>query len=109
MYYPLLRARQFELITLRELAIEGAIKGFVVPILDPVKETHNDLNLAFDVFVKNSQQAYLILNPVNGEMSGDGTHYLEYIETKDDGIFLPAFTYNSNGKYILEAISVIGK
>ncbi len=37
-------------------------------------------------------------------MSGDGTHYLEYLETKDDGTFLAAFKYRSNGKYILEAI-----
>lgn len=37
MYYPFLRARQFELITLRELAKEEAIQGVVVPILEPVK------------------------------------------------------------------------
>ena len=45
MYYPFLRARQFELIALRELATEGATQGVIVPILEPVKETHNNLNL----------------------------------------------------------------
>jgi hypothetical protein len=87
MYYPLLRARQFELITLRELANEDAIQGFVMPILEPVKETHNNLDLAFDVFEKKGQQAHLIMNPENGEMSGDGTHYLEYLDKKDDGVW----------------------
>lgn len=104
MYYPLLRARQFELITLRELANEDAIQGYVMPILEPVKETHNNLNIAFEVFEKKRQQAYLILNPENGEMSGDGTHYLDYFSEKSNNVFLPAFKYHSNGEYILEAI-----
>ncbi|MCF8302729.1 MAG: sce7725 family protein [Bacteroidales bacterium] len=104
MYYPLLRSRQFELITLRELANENATQGFVMPIIEPVKETHNNLNLAFDVFEKMGQKAYLIVNPENGEMSGDGTHYLDYLEKKPTGVFLPAFRYRLNGKYILDAI-----
>lgn len=47
MYYPLLRARQFELIALRELAIEGATQGVIIPILEPVKERDNNLNRCF--------------------------------------------------------------
>ncbi|MFT6845804.1 MAG: hypothetical protein ACJAUV_002003 [Flavobacteriales bacterium] len=104
MYYPFLRARQFELITLRELANEDAIQGFVMPILEPVKETHNNLNLAYDIFEKKNQQAYLILNPKIGEISGDGTHYLNYLTEKGNGVFLPAFKYHSNGKYISDVI-----
>ena len=46
MYYPFLRARQFELINIRELAAEGSIQGHVVPVLEPVKESSNSLNLA---------------------------------------------------------------
>jgi hypothetical protein len=34
MYYPLLRARQFELITIRELVVENAIQGVVTPIFE---------------------------------------------------------------------------
>jgi hypothetical protein len=104
MYYPLLRARQFELIALRELAIEGATQGVIIPIIDPVKETHNNLNLAYDVFYNTNQKAYLILNPGNGEMSGDGMHYLEYISTLEEQVYLPAFKYHSNGSYIKECI-----
>ncbi len=104
MYYPLLRARQFELISLRELAIEGAIQGVVIPILEPVKETHNNLNLAFDVFKQSGQTSYLIMNPSNGEMPGDGTHYLEYIDSLEKGVYIPAFRYRSNGAYITKCI-----
>lgn len=50
MYYPLLRARQFELIALRELALEQATQGMIIPILEPVKETHNNLTLAHKIF-----------------------------------------------------------
>ncbi len=93
MYYPLLRARQFELIALRELVLENSIQGVVYPILEPVKETHNNLDIAFDIFLNGNQSAYLIINPGNGEMAGDGTHYLEYLTNKSPGTYLPAFRY----------------
>lgn len=105
MYYPLLRARQFELIALRELVLENAIQGVVTPILEPVKETHNNLDIAFDVFVNGDQSAYIIVNPGNGEMAGDGTHYLEYLAIKGSGTYLPAFRYRSNGGYIQRSIA----
>lgn len=108
MYYPLLRARQFELITLRELAIENAIQGVVTPIIEPVKETHNNLNIAFEIFRERNQTVYFILNPSHGEMAGDGTHYIEYFLSKDEGVFLPAFRYKSNGRYIQQSIETYG-
>ncbi|MEM9299880.1 MAG: sce7725 family protein [Bacteroidota bacterium] len=104
MYYPLLRARQFELITIRELVVENAIQDVVIPIFEPVKETHNNLDIAFDIFQQGTQSAYFILNPENGEMAGDGTHYLDYFSTKQRGTYLPAFRYRSNGNYIRQAI-----
>ncbi|MCP4461114.1 MAG: sce7725 family protein [Cytophagales bacterium] len=104
MYYPLLRARQFELIALRELVTENAIQGVVTPIIEPVKETHNNLDIAFDIFHQGAQPAYLILNPGNGVMAGDGSHYLEYLTAKERGTYLPAFRYRSNGDYIQQAI-----
>jgi hypothetical protein len=63
MYYPFLRARQFELIALRELSYRrGLHKESLVPILEPVKETHNNLNLAHKVFQEKGQTAYLVVN-----------------------------------------------
>lgn len=100
MYYPIFRARQFELITLRELAIEEATQGVIFPILEPVKETFNNLDLAYKVFREKGQTCYLIMNPSDGEMKGDGTHYLDYFASLERGTFLPAFRYRSNGSYI---------
>lgn len=104
MYFPLLRARQFELIALRELVIENAINKVVTPIIEPVKKNHNSLEIAYDIFLQGDQTVYLILNPGNGEMAGDGTHYIDYLLTKKPGTYLPAFRYKYNGNYIKEAI-----
>ncbi len=99
MYYPLLRARQFELIALRELAAEKAILDFVCPILEPVKESLNSLELAYKTFQETGQRIYLIVNPLEGEHSGDNEHYLEYISSRPN-VFSPAFYYGGNGDYI---------
>lgn len=104
MYYPLLRARQFELIALRELAIEGATKNYIWPIIEPVKGNHNNLNLAQKIFAEKGQQAYLILNPRDGENKGDKAIYLNYQTNSGADVFIPAFYYQENASYINKAI-----
>ncbi|PKP47258.1 MAG: hypothetical protein CVT94_11955 [Bacteroidetes bacterium HGW-Bacteroidetes-11] len=108
MYYPFLRARQFELIALRELVIEEATQGFIIPIIEPVKETHNNLSLAHKVFLEKGQTAYLIVNPTIGELAGDGDFYLEYLNGLEGEIFLPAFHYKNNADFINQSISKFG-
>ena len=108
MYYPFLRARQFELIALRELATEGATQGVIVPILEPVKETHNNLNLAHKVFQEKGQSAYLVVNPKFGELAGDSQFYIEYLATLNYEVFLPAFHYRNNAEYINQSIKQFG-
>jgi hypothetical protein len=108
MYYPFLRARQFELIALRELATQGATQGVIVPILEPVKETHNNLNLAHKVFQEKGQSAYLVVNPKFGELAGDSQFYIEYLATLNYEVFLPAFHYRNNAEYINQSIEQFG-
>ncbi len=112
MYYPFLRARQFELISLRELAIEGATQGCIIPILEPVKLTFNNLNLAFRVFEEQNQIVYFILNPSVGELIGDSDHYLDYLNELNNEIVFPAFHYRnnnrSNSEYITQSINKFG-
>ncbi len=108
MYYPFLRARQFELIALRELATEGATQGVIVPILEPVKETHTNLNLAYKVFQEKGQIAYLVVNPKFGELAGDSQFYIEYIAALNYEVFLPAFHYRNNAEYINQSIQQFG-
>ncbi|MFA5300186.1 MAG: sce7725 family protein [Lutibacter sp.] len=108
MYYPFLRARQFELIALRELATEEAIQGVIIPILEPVKETHNNLTLAYKVFLEREQTAFLIVNPTIGELAGDSYFYLEYLSGLEGQVFLPAFHYKKNAEFISQSIAQFG-
>lgn len=108
MYYPFLRARQFELITLRELAIEGATQDCIIPILEPVKLIFNNLNLAYKVFEERKQNVYLIVNPAVGELIGDNNHFLDYLNGLNNEIVLPAFHYRNNSKYITQSINSYG-
>lgn len=108
MYYPFLRARQFELISLRELAIEGATQGYIIPILEPVKSTFNNLNLAYRVFEEKNQKVYFIVNPSVGELIGDNNHYLDYLNGLNNEILLPAFHYQNNSKFITQSINNYG-
>lgn len=108
MYYPFLRARQFELIALRELATEGATQGVIVPILEPVKETHTNLKLAHKVFQEKGQSAYLVVNPKFGDLAGDRQFYIEYIAALNYEVFLPAFHYRNNAGYINQSIEQFG-
>ena len=100
MYYPFLRARQFELICIRELAAEGSIQGHVVPVLEPVKESSNSLNLANRALLEHGQQAYLILNPLVGDLPGDNEDFSAYLVSLGESGFLPAFHYTNNPDFI---------
>jgi hypothetical protein len=104
MYYPYLRARQFELISLRELAAEEATQGVVIPIFEPVKRAFNNFVLANTMFVDKNQRAYLIVNPIVGEEIGDGKHYLDHLAELDSNAYSVAFHYHSNIAYIQECI-----
>lgn len=108
MYYPFLRARQFELIALRELATEGVTQGVIIPVLEPVKETHNNLTLAHKVFQDKNQTAYLIVNPTIGELAGDISFYLDYLNELENSKFIPAFHYRNNSEFINHSIESFG-
>lgn len=105
MYYPFLRARQFELICIRELAAENAIQGRVIPVLEPVKESINSLNLANRALFDYNQRAYLILNPLVGELPGDNENFGRYLASLDRSGFLPAFHYTNNADFISAMIT----
>lgn len=103
MYFPYLRARQFELISLRELVNDDKLQN-ITPVLEPVKESFNNLNLAHKVFQEKDFYAYLIVNPFKGEKAGDTDFFLTYLSELDNRKFLPAFHYSDNADYIISNI-----
>jgi hypothetical protein len=88
MYFPYLRARQFELITLRDLVNEEALQGKIMPVIEPVKETFNNLNLAHKTFLEKDFKLYLIVNPLVGDASGDKDYFLDYLTNLEDSKYL---------------------
>lgn len=67
MYYPYLRAKQFELKALREFSYEHAKQDKIIPILEPVKQQTSALSLAIDELISNGLKFALILNPLDGD------------------------------------------
>jgi len=104
MYFPYLRARQFELITLRDLVSERALQGKIMPVIEPVKKSFNNLDLAHKTFLENDFSLYLIVNPFEGDVSGDTDYFIDYINNIEDSKYLPAFHYSDNQAYISSKI-----
>lgn len=70
MYFPYLRAKQFELLAIREFANEDGEKK-IFPILEPVKTTFNSLNKALEILVSKGLDFAIILNPKVGDITVD--------------------------------------
>jgi len=100
MYFPFLRARQFELITLRELVWEGALQGKIIPVIEPVRQSLSSIDLAHKIFKEKDFSLYLIVNPAVGDISGDKEIFLDYISKLNNCKFIPAFLYSDNSGYI---------
>ncbi len=72
MYYPFVRGKQFELMMLREKAIQIATWGFI-PVIEPVKGNFPALNRALDELVKSKCRFILVSNPGVGELKEDNS------------------------------------
>lgn len=71
MYYPYFRGKQFELITIRELAPIFAENNFI-PIIEPVKGQLAGLQKSLDAITISGAKAIVICNPQIGEHREDG-------------------------------------
>jgi hypothetical protein len=71
MYHPYFRGKQFELITIREMAPLMAASKFV-PIIEPVREALKGLERALTEICKAEGRAIVIVNPFHGDHAEDG-------------------------------------
>jgi hypothetical protein len=81
MYHPYFRGKQYELITIREMAAPLKNAGFR-PIIEPVKESLGRLQKALDAVVEVGGRAIVIVNPHHGDLSGGGTPVSELLKGK---------------------------
>lgn len=55
MYYPYFRGREFELLAIKELVLNGKIDNKVIPIIEPVNEDVKRLNDLITLLDKNQK------------------------------------------------------
>jgi hypothetical protein len=69
MYYPYLRAKQFELLAIREFVsqLENDNRK-IFPVIEPVKNTFSSLNKTMKILVEKAFPFALIINPQVGEI-----------------------------------------
>jgi hypothetical protein len=87
MYYPYLRGKQFELMTLRECATYMSEK--IVPIIEPVKKSLSTLKRSIDSLIDEDVSFIFIMNPKVGDFKeNSNNNFLEqYLRTE-------LFSYN---------------
>ena len=110
MYYPYLRAKQYELKALREFSAENKGQNSITPILEPVKQLPNALNIAIDEMQINGLKFALILNPTDGDFKHQTVHFDAW--HKNDKLmdnrnnWIPAFLYSKRNSHdILSSIN----
>src|SRR5262245_6593705 len=81
MYHPYFRGKQYELITVREMAPLLAASDFR-PIIEPVRETLSGLHKALDAVVEANGKAVVIVNPHHGDLSGAGGPLTKLLQKK---------------------------
>ena len=106
MYYPYLRGKQFELLTIREFAEKYSDNCFVFPIIEPVKASFNSMKIAFRKLNEKNVRYALILNPQDGELIGKAEKILKELEELliDTEKWMPAYIVNNNSKGIRDNI-----
>ncbi|MDE5999038.1 MAG: sce7725 family protein [Bacteroidaceae bacterium] len=98
MYYPYLRAKQYELKALREFSVEHPEQDSITPILEPVKQQPNALNLAIGEMLNNRLKFALILNPKDGDFKHPTVLFdawsqnIQLMDEKEG--WIPAFLYS---------------
>lgn len=71
MYYPYFRGKQFELITIREMAGLLAEKEFI-PVIEPVRESLSGLTKTLTAICEAGGHAIVVVNPYHGDHQEDG-------------------------------------
>lgn len=106
MYYPYLRAKQFELLALKELVTDDVLNNVTLPVLEPINGVDRNLEAANKFFNENDFHPYLIVNPEFKKLK-DGviTDFLEHYWNEQEGCFMPAFIVRNNIEYIDHCIN----
>lgn len=108
MYYPYFRAKQYELKALREFSVEHKGQKFILPILEPVKQQLNALNLAMEEMQTNGLKFALVLNPKDGDFKHPTVQFDASTLSKElmgnKNAWIPAFLYSKHNAHEISSI-----
>lgn len=108
MYYPYLRGRQFELIALREFALNHGDNNNVIPIIEPIKMKFNNMKLAIPKLIEGNVKFALILNPLVGDITKNKVKtILDALkeELPNYSSWIPAFLLTNNYSEIISELN----
>lgn len=111
MYFPYLRGKQYELISLRELTDEMSNTGVIHPVIEPVKETTSTLRITSEKLVEENLPFTLIVNPTVGDLSETNNEIINFInqsigeyENLHIGVILQSYTNLNNVQGLLDEL-----
>ena len=84
MYFPYFRGKQYELLTVREMAKLISDSSFV-PIIEPVKESFSGLVRTLEAIEENNGEVVLIINPNYGDHTNNSKAIEEMLTQRFQG------------------------
>jgi len=81
MYFPYLRGKQYELISLRELSVQMSETEVIHPVIEPVKESSSTLRITCDHLIESTVPFTLIINPLVGNLKNSQADIINFINT----------------------------
>lgn len=99
MYFPYVRGRQYELLSLRELVANNLISKKIVPVVEPVKLSPTLVNMMAE-FIKANHPISIIRNPSVGTFLSD---YQKVSTMHPNGLNLAVF---DKSKFKCTSVSV---
>lgn len=103
MYYPYLRAKQFELKALKDFFQECPDENRIIPVLEPVNRTTTALLSAVNYFIDNGKRFALILNPRLGDFEHSTVPFSfpnDNPELMASDCCIPAFLVENNAEEV---------
>lgn len=111
MYFPYLRGKQYELISLRELAEKMSQTGVIHPVIEPVKDATSTLRITCEKLVEANTPFTLIVNPTVGDLKDSSVDIIRFIneiigeyDLLHIGVLLQSYTNLNNVQRSLDVL-----
>lgn len=107
MYYPFLRAKQFELKALKDFFQECPDESRIVPILEPVNSNSSALLSALYYLVEHKKHFAVIMNPQLGAFEHSTVNFTLAADSPDiisSDFFIPAYLVHNNADDVINML-----